>query len=143
MHRTRFLEDCLQLIIGITWRKIASRLGSVRNGANSSNSDGFDVSTCTNVVIRDSRVINQDDCVAVTSGSNVLVSGMYCDGELSPSSGSIRALTACRQSWSLHRLDRRQVQQRRRWCNLPEQSGPELAERSPDQDQLRDYWQCQ
>ncbi|MCJ1310498.1 hypothetical protein MMC25_004162 [Agyrium rufum] len=53
------------------------------------NSDGFDISSTTNLVLRDSRVINQDDCVAVTSGTNIVVSGMYCNGGHGLSIGSI------------------------------------------------------
>src|SRR4051812_43080152 len=44
------------------------------------NSDGFGVSSCNNTVIQDSLVYNQDDCVAVTSGNNITVQNMYCDG---------------------------------------------------------------
>lgn len=53
------------------------------------NSDGFDVSSSTNFTIRDSVVINQDDCVAVTSGDNVRVDNMYCDGGHGLSIGSV------------------------------------------------------
>ena len=49
------------------------------------NSDGFDVSGSSRVTIRDSQVVNQDDCVAVTSGDQILVSDMYCDGKLTQS----------------------------------------------------------
>ncbi|KAJ7499955.1 glycoside hydrolase [Mycena latifolia] len=53
------------------------------------NSDGFDVSGSTNIVITDTTVINQDDCVAVTSGTNITVSNMVCDGGHGLSIGSI------------------------------------------------------
>ncbi|KAK5120236.1 hypothetical protein LTR85_006442 [Meristemomyces frigidus] len=53
------------------------------------NTDGFDVSSCNNTIIRDSTVLNQDDCVAITSGNNVTVSGMYCDGGHGLSIGSV------------------------------------------------------
>ncbi|PNS17241.1 Endopolygalacturonase B [Sphaceloma murrayae] len=53
------------------------------------NSDGFDVSSSTNFTIRDSVVLNQDDCVAVTSGDNVRVDNMYCDGGHGLSIGSV------------------------------------------------------
>lgn len=42
------------------------------------NSDGFDFSSSNNIILKDSWVSNQDDCVAVTSGVNVTVSGMTC-----------------------------------------------------------------
>ncbi|KAL1600515.1 hypothetical protein SLS60_006901 [Paraconiothyrium brasiliense] len=53
------------------------------------NSDGFDLSSCNNVTLRDSWVRNQDDCVAVTSGDNITVRNMYCDGGHGLSIGSV------------------------------------------------------
>jgi polygalacturonase len=53
------------------------------------NTDGFDVSGSTNIVITNTRVINQDDCVAVTSGTNITVSNMVCDGGHGLSIGSV------------------------------------------------------
>lgn len=53
------------------------------------NTDGFDISTCNNTILRDSTVLNQDDCVAITSGDHVTVSGMYCDGSHGLSIGSV------------------------------------------------------
>ncbi|KAI8942508.1 hypothetical protein NX059_000572 [Plenodomus lindquistii] len=53
------------------------------------NSDGFGVSSSNNTVVRDSIVINQDDCVAVTSGNNILINNMYCNGSHGLSIGSI------------------------------------------------------
>ncbi|XP_060535029.1 polygalacturonase-like [Cylas formicarius] len=44
------------------------------------NTDGFDIWNSTNVVIRDMVVFNQDDCVSVRSGSNVLVDNVFCHG---------------------------------------------------------------
>lgn len=44
------------------------------------NSDGFDFSSSDNVLLSNTAVYNQDDCVAVTSGTNVTVTGMYCSG---------------------------------------------------------------
>ena len=44
------------------------------------NSDGFDISGSTNVVLANTVVKNQDDCVAVTSGTNITVTGMTCSG---------------------------------------------------------------
>ncbi|KAF2030087.1 hypothetical protein EK21DRAFT_66190 [Setomelanomma holmii] len=55
----------------------------------SHNSDGFDLATTNDTKVRDSVVINQDDCVAVTSGNNVLVTNMYCNGSHGLSIGSI------------------------------------------------------
>ncbi|KAJ5741041.1 hypothetical protein N7493_000913 [Penicillium malachiteum] len=53
------------------------------------NSDGFDVSSSYNITIRRNFVHNQDDCVAITSGNNMTVSGMTCEGSHGLSIGSI------------------------------------------------------
>jgi polygalacturonase len=53
------------------------------------NTDGFDISSTDGMVLRDSMVLNQDDCVAVTSGNNISVSNMYCDGGHGLSIGSV------------------------------------------------------
>ncbi|KAG9192624.1 polygalacturonase [Alternaria panax] len=55
----------------------------------SHNSDGFGLGGTNNTVVRDSVVINQDDCVAVTSGNNILVNNMYCNGSHGLSIGSV------------------------------------------------------
>lgn len=70
---------------------------SAGNAANSAsdgdpaahNSDGFDISSTDNLILENSYVSNQDDCVAVTSGSNILVTGMTCIGGHGLSIGSI------------------------------------------------------
>lgn len=53
------------------------------------NTDGFDVSSCNDTTIKNSKVFNQDDCVAVTSGNHVTVSGMHCEGSHGLSIGSV------------------------------------------------------
>lgn len=53
------------------------------------NSDGFDISGSDTVTLSNIKVYNQDDCVAVTSGSNILVTEMYCSGGHGLSIGSI------------------------------------------------------
>ncbi|KAE9373346.1 glycoside hydrolase family 28 protein [Stipitochalara longipes BDJ] len=53
------------------------------------NSDGFDFSGCSNVVLSNTVVKNQDDCVAVTSGTNITVTGMTCSGGHGLSIGSV------------------------------------------------------
>lgn len=50
---------------------------------------GFDLATTNDTKVRDSVVINQDDCVAVTSGNNILVNNMYCNGSHGLSIGSV------------------------------------------------------
>ncbi|XP_060535274.1 polygalacturonase-like [Cylas formicarius] len=44
------------------------------------NTDGFDISKATNLVIQDSTIKNQDDCVAINYGSNIKISGLKCSG---------------------------------------------------------------
>lgn len=44
------------------------------------NSDGFDLSTSNNMMITDSTILSQDDCVAITSGNIVTVQNLYCSG---------------------------------------------------------------
>ena len=53
------------------------------------NSDGFDISECSFVSLTNNTVINQDDCVAVTSGNNITVDSMYCSGGHGLSIGSV------------------------------------------------------
>ncbi|KAF7532542.1 hypothetical protein G7054_g7851 [Neopestalotiopsis clavispora] len=53
------------------------------------NSDGFDISSSDTVTLDSIKVYNQDDCVAVTSGSNIIVSNLYCSGGHGLSIGSI------------------------------------------------------
>lgn len=54
------------------------------------NSDGFDVSSMTGLHVYDVTVYNQDDCVAVNDGSNMLFENMYCSGGHGLSIGSIK-----------------------------------------------------
>lgn len=44
------------------------------------NTDAFDIGNSVNLVLRDSRVWNQDDCVVVSDSSNIIVSNMFCSG---------------------------------------------------------------
>ncbi len=53
------------------------------------NSDGFDISTSSNFLVTDSTILNQDDCVAITSGNNITVSNLYCSGGHGMSIGSV------------------------------------------------------
>ncbi|XP_060517853.1 uncharacterized protein LOC132696819 [Cylas formicarius] len=49
-------------------------VGSARN------TDGFDVAKSSGITIKDSVVNNQDDCVAINSGSDILVDNLQCTG---------------------------------------------------------------
>jgi polygalacturonase len=53
------------------------------------NSDGFGLANNTLVILRNSTVLNQDDCVAITSGTGYTVSKMICVGGHGLSIGSI------------------------------------------------------
>ncbi|EJF61789.1 endo-polygalacturonase PG1 [Dichomitus squalens] len=52
------------------------------------NTDGFDVST-TDLVIENSTIHNQDDCLAINKGSNIVFQGNTCIGGHGISVGSI------------------------------------------------------
>lgn len=52
------------------------------------NTDGFDVSG-SNLLIENSTVINQDDCLAIGQGTNITFSNNYCKGGHGISVGSI------------------------------------------------------
>lgn len=53
------------------------------------NSDGFDISASDYVTLENISVYNQDDCVAVTSGTEITVDNLYCSGGHGLSIGSI------------------------------------------------------
>nr|AEE61589.1 unknown [Dendroctonus ponderosae] len=44
------------------------------------NTDGFDVSSSTGITVQNSVVKNQDDCVAVNQGSNMVFKNLTCSG---------------------------------------------------------------
>ncbi|CAG7846073.1 Endo-polygalacturonase Short=PG; AltName: Full=Pectinase; Flags: Precursor [Serendipita indica DSM 11827] len=54
------------------------------------NTDGFDVSHSTDLTITGCTVINQDDCIAINSGTNVVFSNNSCTGGHGISIGSIK-----------------------------------------------------
>lgn len=53
------------------------------------NTDGFDIGSSTNVVITGANVYNQDDCVAVNSGTDITFSDGVCSGGHGLSIGSV------------------------------------------------------
>ncbi|KAF2674514.1 glycoside hydrolase [Microthyrium microscopicum] len=53
------------------------------------NSDGFGFGSSDHVILRNSKVWNQDDCVAITSGTNITVENMFCSGGHGLSIGSV------------------------------------------------------
>ncbi|KAG5950810.1 hypothetical protein E4U53_004375 [Claviceps sorghi] len=57
------------------------------------NTDGFDVGTSKNIYITDVTVKNQDDCLAVNSGSNITFVNSFCSGGHGISIGSVGGRT--------------------------------------------------
>lgn len=53
------------------------------------NTDAFDIGSSSGVTIQNSKVYNQDDCVAINSGTNIYVSNLYCSGGHGLSIGSV------------------------------------------------------
>lgn len=53
------------------------------------NTDGFCLANSTMITLRNSTVLNQDDCVAITSGTGYLVQKMLCVGGHGLGIGSI------------------------------------------------------
>lgn len=57
------------------------------------NTDAFNINNADGVVIQNARVWNQDDCVAVNSGQNVLFKDAFCSGGHGLSIGSVGGRT--------------------------------------------------
>ncbi|KAM0272224.1 hypothetical protein ACHAQH_008783 [Verticillium albo-atrum] len=53
------------------------------------NTDAFDIGTSNNIWIKDAVVENQDDCVAINSGTNITFTGGSCSGGHGLSVGSV------------------------------------------------------
>ncbi|CDU22900.1 probable PGU1-Endo-polygalacturonase [Sporisorium scitamineum] len=53
------------------------------------NTDAFDVDSSNGVLIANATVRNQDDCLAINSGTNILFCGGYCSGGHGLSIGSV------------------------------------------------------
>lgn len=53
------------------------------------NTDGFDIGDSSNVIITGSNVYNQDDCVAINSGTSITVENTVCSGGHGLSIGSV------------------------------------------------------
>ncbi|OOQ90535.1 endopolygalacturonase [Penicillium brasilianum] len=59
------------------------------DSAGGHNTDGFDIGSSSNVVIQGATVYNQDDCVAINSGTGITFSGGFCSGGHGLSIGSV------------------------------------------------------
>ncbi|KAJ5730451.1 uncharacterized protein N7483_004959 [Penicillium malachiteum] len=53
------------------------------------NTDGFDIGSSTDVIIDGATVYNQDDCVAINSGTDITFKNGYCSGGHGLSIGSV------------------------------------------------------
>nr|ADU33253.1 endopolygalacturonase [Sitophilus oryzae] len=53
---------------------------SAGDSAGGHNTDGFDISGSTGITIKNSVVKNQDDCVAINQGSNLVFESLTCSG---------------------------------------------------------------
>lgn len=53
------------------------------------NTDGFDIGSSDTVLIEYATVYNQDDCVAINSGTNIIFRNGYCSGGHGLSIGSV------------------------------------------------------
>jgi polygalacturonase len=71
----------------ITSVKIDNSAGDVTNGGH--NTDAFDIGSSTGITIDKATVYNQDDCLAVNSGENIVFSNGYCSGGHGISIGSV------------------------------------------------------
>ncbi|KAL5113258.1 glycoside hydrolase 28 protein [Pleosporales sp. CAS-2024a] len=66
---------------------IDNSAGDVANGGH--NTDAFDIGSSTGITISNANVQNQDDCMAVNSGSNITFTGGTCSGGHGISIGSV------------------------------------------------------
>jgi polygalacturonase len=78
-------------ISGLTLDNSAGDAPNAASGTKAAahNSDGFDISSSDYVTLESITVKNQDDCVAVTSGTQITVDNMFCSGGHGLSIGSI------------------------------------------------------
>lgn len=65
---------------------IDNSLGDTKGGHNT---DAFDVGSSSNITINNATVYNQDDCLAINSGENIVFSNGYCSGGHGVSIGSV------------------------------------------------------
>ncbi|KAF4986431.1 hypothetical protein FDECE_15964 [Fusarium decemcellulare] len=73
--------------LNINQMTIDSSAGDGAGGGH--NTDGFDISDSTSVTITGAKVFNQDDCVAINSGTDITFTGGLCQGGHGLSVGSV------------------------------------------------------
>ncbi|KAH7401322.1 endopolygalacturonase [Pyrenochaeta sp. MPI-SDFR-AT-0127] len=84
-HQGVSIASCNGLTItGMTLDSSAGDAGSLGH-----NTDGFDIGTSSNIVIDNATVKNQDDCVAINSGTNITFKNSFCSGGHGLSIGSV------------------------------------------------------
>lgn len=66
---------------------IDNTAGDVANGGH--NTDAFDVGSSTGITISNANIKNQDDCLAINSGTNITFTGGTCSGGHGISIGSV------------------------------------------------------
>ncbi|MCJ1444303.1 MAG: hypothetical protein MMC23_004804 [Stictis urceolatum] len=66
---------------------------SAGDSAGGKNTDGFDIGSSNNVVITGANVYNQDDCVAINSGTDITFTNGVCSGGHGLSIGSVGGRT--------------------------------------------------
>ncbi len=66
---------------------IDNTAGDVTNGGH--NTDAFDIGSSDSITITGAKVYNQDDCLAINSGTNIIFTKGYCSGGHGLSIGSV------------------------------------------------------
>ncbi|KAI0399144.1 glycoside hydrolase family 28 protein [Xylaria palmicola] len=62
---------------------------SAGDAAGGHNTDAFDIGSSSDITITGAKVYNQDDCVAINSGTDITFSGGFCSGGHGLSIGSV------------------------------------------------------
>lgn len=70
--------DDVSFFLKLTPTAFLTHLPDKQNGGH--NTDGFDVSGSTGITVKNSVVKNQDDCVAVNQGSDLVFKNLTCSG---------------------------------------------------------------
>ncbi|OHF04011.1 endopolygalacturonase [Colletotrichum orchidophilum] len=78
-------------INGVSGLKISNILFDNKDGDSKGghNTDAFDVGQASDVTISGAKVYNQDDCLAINSGTNIVFENGYCYGSHGLSIGSV------------------------------------------------------
>ncbi|APA07112.1 polygalacturonase 5 [Sclerotinia sclerotiorum 1980 UF-70] len=74
---------------GLTINNVTINASAGDTGSLGHNTDGFDIGDSTSVTITGANVYNQDDCVAINSGTGITFSGGVCSGGHGLSVGSV------------------------------------------------------